>query len=170
MTIRSRVFCLTLLGIAGAIGLSMVGYWQVRSAAGGGGPALPASAGAIRHHMEADMMHDALRGDVYSALLAKTPDDHRATQADLKEHAESFRAALTELASIPLPVEARSSIESARPALDHYIKAAQELASQAPSDRARAESLLPRFMTAFGELETRMGEISEQLEAVAAQA
>ncbi|MBM3344659.1 MAG: hypothetical protein FJY56_21495 [Betaproteobacteria bacterium] len=29
----------------------------------------------LRHHGEADMMHDALRGDVYEAILAGVNDD-----------------------------------------------------------------------------------------------
>lgn len=170
MTIRSRVLCLTVLGIAGAIGLSTVGYREVKQAAGDGGRALLESASAIRHHMEADMMHDALRGDVYSALLAKTPEDFRTTQGELNEHAENFRAALTNLESIPLPSTARASIASARPDLDQYIKVAQELASRASADRARAEALLPEFMKSFSLLEARMGQISDELEAVATQA
>ena len=40
-----------------------------------------ASALSLRHHMQADMMHDALRGDVLAAMLAGRQDDTAGGQA-----------------------------------------------------------------------------------------
>ncbi len=38
------------------------------------------SSDALRNHMQADMMHDALRGDVTAALLAASTKDDKALQ------------------------------------------------------------------------------------------
>ena len=50
-------------------------------------------ASALRSQGSADMMHDALRGDVFRALhAARTEPDARASiEADLKEHIEKLR-------------------------------------------------------------------------------
>lgn len=39
------------------------------------------SSDALRNHMQADMMHDALRGDVTAALLAASTKDDKAVAA-----------------------------------------------------------------------------------------
>jgi methyl-accepting chemotaxis protein len=59
----------------------------------------------LRNHMEADMMHDALRADVLAAMASADTSlgiSLDAVKTDLKEHAESFRdmvAANEELAT-----------------------------------------------------------------------
>jgi methyl-accepting chemotaxis protein len=57
------------------------------------------SASILRNHMQADMMHDALRSDVFGALLSSDPAngvDPAEMKAGLKEHRETFEAAVAE--------------------------------------------------------------------------
>ncbi|MGO8411490.1 methyl-accepting chemotaxis protein, partial [Rhizobium ruizarguesonis] len=52
------------------------------------------SAQILRNHMQADMMHDAMRADVLASMLASNPAegiDPAAVKADLVEHDASFR-------------------------------------------------------------------------------
>ena len=52
---------------------------------------------ALRNHMQADMMHDALRGDVLAAILAGgsgSEEDRAKARTDLKEHVATFKNAI----------------------------------------------------------------------------
>lgn len=52
---------------------------------------------AVRHHMQGDMMHDALRGDVFAAILAAQNsefDQQSPIRNDVSEHADAFQEAM----------------------------------------------------------------------------
>ena len=121
----------------------------------------------MRNHMQADMMHDALRSDVLAAMLAAQSgqaDDLAGIRSDLGEHAASFRAAIDAnktLATYPATV---SALNNAREPLQQYIASAEELVSLAGTDPAAAGAALPRFKASFVALEGRMETISEQIE------
>lgn len=53
----------------------------------------------LRNHMQADMMHDALRADVFAALLSADPKNGVAlndVRAALSEHRATFEKAITD--------------------------------------------------------------------------
>ncbi len=55
------------------------------------------SMSALRNHMETDMMHDALRADVYSAMLVglgKSTSTATEVRDSINEHAGHFREVL----------------------------------------------------------------------------
>lgn len=134
------------------------------------------SGSALRLQMQADMMHDALRSDVLSALLAGADggDDAARQQArteqaaELKEHVDSFTGALQELGSLPLPEAARAAVQLVRPALGAYADSAARISQLAFSDLAAARAARVEFDTAFKRLEDEMETLSEVIEGVAA--
>ena len=80
---------------------------------------------AQRNHLEADMMHDALRGDVLAALLAAAQNNVSAIDAiqkDLQEHSATFRSKLAENVALPLAREVKDALTAAIPAMENYIK------------------------------------------------
>jgi methyl-accepting chemotaxis protein len=124
--------------------------------------------GALRNHMESDMMHDALRADVLAALRAGQMQDREAQQqvlADVDEHVESFRKHVDENAKLPLPATVKSAIEDVRPALASYADAAHEITNLAFKDAHAAEAKMPDFLAAFKTLEGRMSNLSDLIEA-----
>lgn len=58
--------------------------------------ALITSSQRIARHLDADMMHDALRADVMSAILASDDAARKQAQDDVAEHSRSFRDSLAE--------------------------------------------------------------------------
>lgn len=65
----------------------------------------------LRNHLEADMMHDALRADVFSALLVglgKSPSKASEVRDSLAEHAEHLRSVVAANQQFP-------SIRASRP-------------------------------------------------------
>ncbi|NHF68258.1 methyl-accepting chemotaxis protein [Xanthomonas hortorum] len=123
------------------------------------------SSDALRNHMQADMMHDALRGDVTAALLAASRQDDAAIAAartSLGEHAAEFRQSLEANRTLPLDPALRSELEAVTPTLQAYIAAADQVMTLAET-HADSGAAYADFNDKFGQLETRMGAISERI-------
>ncbi|WOB49242.1 methyl-accepting chemotaxis protein [Xanthomonas hydrangeae] len=123
------------------------------------------SSDALRNHMQADMMHDALRGDVTAALLAASRQDDAAIAAartSLGEHAAEFRQSLEANRTLPLNPALRSELEAVTPTLQAYISAADQVMTLAET-HADSDAAYADFNDKFGQLETRMGAISERI-------
>lgn len=140
-----------------------VGYYELMQAKGSlDGLAL--STTATRCQMEADMMHDALRGDVLAALLAKNEEEMKQAGADLEEHAARFREQVKELRGLELSPAARQAVEGVGPALEAYIAKAETIVGAVAKERAAAEGGMPAFKQAFEDLEERMETVSDVIE------
>jgi hypothetical protein len=120
-TVRTKVLTLVGVQLAALTLLGGVAIQQEREA-GHRTDQLVAGNGATRAALMADMMHDAIRGDVLAALLA---DGNGAeldqASADLAEHEATFLAQLDAVAAAGLGAEVRSAVESVRPAVEKYV-------------------------------------------------
>jgi methyl-accepting chemotaxis protein len=128
------------------------------------------SADILRTHMDADMMHDALRADVLMALRASDPasgvsiDD---VKADLADHTKAFRediSANKARADEPAVKAALSAVETP---LGAYISGAEKLVDLAVPDPAGAKAAMPDFIKQFTELEGAMEQATKKIEAAA---
>ncbi len=120
---------------------------------------------AMRNHLEGDMMHDALRGDVLAAILARTDDELSAARRELGEHAEWFRKVLKDNEALDLPESIRAGLAEVRPVLDSYIASAVRVTeSVRPGSDERPEELAA-FTGVYGELEERMEKVSDLISA-----
>ena len=118
----------------------------------------------LSNHQLADMMHDALRGDVLNALFLARKGDTAGlaeTLQESQEHRETFSQALAETRSLPLGPAINDALSKVNDPLQAYFETAQGLVRQAAQDAAAAEARMPEFHAAFAALETSMGEISE---------
>ena len=125
---------------------------------------------ALSNHKDADMMHDALRGDVLAALLATDEAALKEANDDLAEHAALFRQLISANLSLPLGDTARRALVDAQPVMEQYIADAEALLTEAQRNRETAKAKYPAFLASFRDLETRMGTISETVEALNQQA
>ena len=128
------------------------------------------SARVLRNHMEADMMHDALRSDVLSALLARQPGAGVAmdeVRADLAEHTATFQKALKENRTIVRDPASRAALAKVEAPLGEYIRAAEQMVQLAAADPMAADAALPDFKAGFTALEGAMEQATEQIEAAA---
>jgi len=127
------------------------------------------SAQVLRNHMQADMMHDALRADVLASILASDPEagiPFNEVKAALTEHETSFRdmiAANKSLANDPVTQNVLAGVE---PPLLVYIDSASKMVDLAGKDSAAALKALPDFMKQFSALEKAMGDAGDQIQAV----
>lgn len=119
---------------------------------------------ALRNHLECDMMHDALRGEVLGAMIAKTQADRDTVRADLAEHIRNFRERIAANEKLNLPPELRGSFNEVKAPLESYVAAAQQHVELGLTDRAAAEARYSEFLTQFTALEAKLGTVSERLE------
>lgn len=120
---------------------------------------------ALRNHLEGDMMHDALRGDVLNAfLLASEKKPADSVNADLEEHAEWFRKMMKENSSLPLSSNIKTLLSEAEPALESYIASAESVVELAFTNPVKAKKELLEFNKAFDELEEANEKLSDKIE------
>jgi|JI10StandDraft_1071094.scaffolds.fasta_scaffold146018_2 methyl-accepting chemotaxis protein len=127
----------------------------------------------LRNHLEADMMHDALRGDVINALLAASENDARTGKeavADLSEHAQVFNEAIKTNEALAATETEKRLLGALKQPLSDYIESASGIVKRAQNDRGGASAGLPAFREKFSNLETAMAAATEELSAQAAAA
>ena len=122
---------------------------------------------AIRHQMEADMMHEAIWGDVLRALHEAREGDaavRTAVEADIGQHTQKLGAALVALKEAGLAAEIRSQIDSVAEGLAEYASQARRIGGLAFRDYATANARLADVQKAFETLEASQEQLSDALE------
>jgi methyl-accepting chemotaxis protein len=114
----------------------------------------------------ADMMHDALRGDVLEALLGARMGDHgRIEEAatHVAEHGAALNDAIRADQHLALDGAIMAKLSALNRPLQAYLAAAGNITRLAATDRAAAEAALPAFLQDFTVLEKSMGDLDEAI-------
>ncbi len=165
MKVKQKLTLLVATGLAGAAGITGVALLQNGEAAGQRATQAVLET-ALRQHVDGGMMHDAIRADVLSALLAAKSGDRvegMRVQADLLEHATRFRNNAEANSKLPLDAKVAATLAEIRPSLEAYIARGLALTKVAVEDPASVERALPAFQKSFEELEKSRGSLSETL-------
>ena len=164
--VRQKLWAFAIFGIVATLVVGSVGYvGGARQTTALG--ELNMKLGALRNHLEADMMHDALRADVLAALRAAANNDAEAraeVTADLADHIEKFTTNIERNGKLSLPAAVKAAIAAVEPALVAYEAAARDITAAAFSDLAKAEAQMPKFLESFGVLEDEMAKLSDLVE------
>ena len=170
-TIKRKLYALAVLGVVSTAVAGLGGLWSLSNTLTAQQETTVAST-ALRNHMEADMMHDALRADVLRALLAsRTNQSEKAdVLTELAEHTKHFREMVESNATLDLSPEVTARVGKVQPLLQAYVQSAGEVSNLAFSDPAKAQSLYPAFIESFHMLEDEMAGLSDAIEAYGAQA
>jgi methyl-accepting chemotaxis protein len=167
LSIRDKLFWLSVLALAFVIAVAATGYWGVEK--------LQASShemrntfSALRNALEADMMHDAIRGDVLTIFRATSLNDSKphddAVQA-LKDHVTRFNTAIAKNEALPLDSNIKEALVQVKPRLIEYIARGENIAKLAKSDAIAANALYPEFEQSFLKLEVELEKVSDLLKA-----
>ncbi|QXI25533.1 methyl-accepting chemotaxis protein [Pseudomonas vanderleydeniana] len=166
MSIRLRLYLLIGSGLLTVLVMALVGYLgNLRMAQATSDSEV--SMTLLRNHLEADMMHDALRADVLSAMLlglGKSPNSEAEVRDSLAEHTRHFREVLGENLKLPVNDSLKNALSQIRPSLDTYIGAAEHIVDLAIANPDAAQQQLGSFSTAFSHLEDEMAKLSELIE------
>jgi methyl-accepting chemotaxis protein len=166
LTIQSRLITFSLLALLFTSIAGGTGYWATILQDDATEEILLNSS-AIKSQLRADMMHDALRGDVLAALIAGSKKDQK-DQAEIKkeaqEHKDRFVESMQSLEAAPLGNNIKKEIEKVRPYMDTYLKSVDIILGLAFTDLKTAKTRFPEFNTSFKNLETEMGLLSDLIE------
>jgi methyl-accepting chemotaxis protein len=125
------------------------------------------SMAALRNHLEADMMHDALRADVLSSMLVglgKSASSKAEVSTSINEHSKHFREVLGDNLKLPVNDTIKAGLNKVKPSLDVYISAAERIVGLALENPEAAQKDLGAFNAAFSQLEADMASLSELIE------
>jgi methyl-accepting chemotaxis protein len=158
ITIVVRLLLLAGAGLAAVALVTGVSSWGSAHQAAATRRIAAISDGMSRQ-WNADMMHDAIRGDVMSALYARTPAERDAYGvADVADHTADLLTNF-DAAAAAAPADLADDYAAVRPGLATYAQSATQIAALAATDPAAAGARLGDFLTQFGTLEKQMDAI-----------
>jgi methyl-accepting chemotaxis protein len=166
VSIKLRLILLIGTGLITALIMSLVSYLgntQMAEAVNDN----EVSMAVLRNHLEADMMHDALRADVLSAMLVglgKSTSSKAEVRSSIEEHAAHFREMLGENLKLPVNDTLKAGLNKIKPSLDTYISAAERIVALALENPEAAQQQLGSFSSVFSQLEDQMAALSELIE------
>ncbi len=139
-----------------ALGVCAVGYFAVGAAQQHRDDAATMSAAneVLRHHMEVDMMHDALRADVLSTMVAASPEELAAAVDAGLEHVQRLReehAAARERAAVSPAL--RGLFDRNASIIDGYARTCASLLDQARRDGGLGTEALATLLPPYEALE-----------------
>jgi methyl-accepting chemotaxis protein len=125
---------------------------------------------ALRNHMTANMMHDAIWGDVVQIMYASLGTEEEAGNVDeirdrLKEHADGFRSRVEENSKLNLGQSSRAALSDLQDPMNRYLGNAEAIARLSETDREQARSRLRDQGVAYKALAGKMEGVSDVLRA-----
>jgi len=122
----------------------------------------------MQSHMSADMMHDAIRGDVEAALLASDPAmgiNISDVRTDLETHKKLFLEDVAASKQAVRDPAAAAALKELDEPLQTYADVATTLVEKAAADPAGAKLMMADFKAKFAFLETAMEGVTVRIEA-----
>ena len=124
---------------------------------------------AVRNHTNADMMHDALKADVFAALrfASHAPERKAEIIAETREHAEAYKRLLAADRELSLGPDVDAVLQRLDQPADAYTNSAESLVAGAFDSQPNFETSLDDFERQFLRLEQMMEQAGDVLEAQA---
>ncbi|BBH66627.1 hypothetical protein ACTI_33120 [Actinoplanes sp. OR16] len=155
VTITGR---LLILGAAGLFSVALVTVFAVRSSddQSAANREIATISSAMSDQWNADMMHDALKADVMSAMYSGSDD------GEVTGHGDTMVAKFDEAAA-QAPAGMRADYAKVRPDVVAYAESAAATVRAAVADRAAAGEQLTAFLTAYAALEEELGGLDDEM-------
>ncbi|BCY06282.1 hypothetical protein L3i22_013700 [Actinoplanes sp. L3-i22] len=153
------------MGAAGLLSVALVTGFAVRNASDqtAANEEIATVSEAMSDQWNADMMHDALRADVMSAMYATTAEMRTAFAVDeVAEHGKTMLEMYDDAAT-NAPKSLKSEYSSIRPSVVGYTEAAQDMVTGAATAHAATAKRLPDFLAVYSDLETKLGNLDDSM-------
>lgn len=124
-------------------------------------------AALLRAHVHADMLHDAIRADVITALASLDPRSHLKLQdaADgLREHGEDILKDFAAEERLVDSGEEKTALQGVEEPVKAYVTSAGHVVELAGHDPVAAYAALPGFLQQFEALEGELDKVSDVYE------
>lgn len=163
-SIKQMLITLAALGVFGLLALGGTGYFNINGLQNNLS-LLTQSQIMLRQQLEADMMHDAIRGDVLKAILHQKSGETAQiseTQKELKDHINNFQAMMAANGKAITVQSTRQQFDKTQAFVTRYLQSAQSLMNQIATGQDSPE-LQQSFNQDFGTLETEMSKLSDAI-------
>jgi methyl-accepting chemotaxis protein len=166
-SLKARLYVLLSVALAALLFVGGMGVYNASKQAHFGDEANRITE-VLRAQMQADMMHDAIRGDVLNAMrVAADPttsaEDKAALGAELLEHEKEFKDSIQDVAKHQIPA-VDAQLAGLQKDLDAYIASANSALAAALRSKAEADAAWPAFSDQFKQLEDSMGKFGDTIE------
>jgi methyl-accepting chemotaxis protein len=154
---------LVVLGGAGLFAVALVTGFAVRNSGdqSAANEEIATVSSAMSNQWNADMMHDALRADVMSAMFSTTDAQREEYEVEaVAEHAQTMLDKF-DVASKLVPESLKQQYEATRPEIIKYGDLAKSAVTTAATDRLAAQQSLADFLAQFSALEESMGALDD---------
>ncbi|KQQ86918.1 methyl-accepting chemotaxis protein, partial [Aureimonas sp. Leaf324] len=169
-TIRQKLLAASAAVLVLVVGGTGMGVWSMERL----GTALDASDQAgdiLQNHMQADMIHDALRADVLSAIVGQSGQyaiDQATVRSETAEHAAEFRAAIERNRQLATAPDMQAVLGDLVQPLQDYSSAASAIVERIGRGETIAQPALDDFLKRFDVLAGRMETASTAIDAMVA--
>ncbi|MBO9521514.1 MAG: methyl-accepting chemotaxis protein [Nocardioidaceae bacterium] len=119
---------------------------------------------AVGLAMEADMMHDAVRGDVMQALLFPTGSSYDGAATALADHGATLKGKLAAVAKADLPAAVGQAVSAVGADVTDYLAAADRIIKLVASNPAQARAQYPAFLVTFEKLEKTLPSVDAAIQ------
>lgn len=163
-TLRSRFIALGFMAAAATASISIVNHITDHESTEYANQQILATE-VIQRHMEADMFHDGIRGNVYSALYASRMGNEellKDSKNEISEMVDSFAKDVQKNMDAPLPDDIRTQLQLVSKDLENYGNSAKQILAASGNFEA-ANALLPKFNQAFSMLEEQQGKATDMI-------
>ena len=169
MKMRSQIIALGLAGVAATAATGGIGLLSGRHLGGTIGGTIGDVIGtsqALQHSQEADMMHDAVRGDAQLAVLGALQNEPARideAQKDLREHGQNFEQQLKALRALTPDATTLAALDAVEPKVRVYLDTASRVVAGARSNPAGVQQDLQALQASFLALEDAMEQLSDSI-------
>lgn len=166
LTIKKRLLLSNMAAVVLAGLVAVIGYGAV-NALDVAMDAITDNGTTIKHQIQADQAHDALRADVLAALIsgANGGEGKAEVVRDVAEHAALLRKLIDTVESANQDPALKAALVAVRPDVNAYLGSVSAIVTLAFTDAPAAQKAQPAFMQHFHKLEKSMGDLSETIDA-----
>jgi methyl-accepting chemotaxis protein len=124
----------------------------------------------LRNHMESDMLHDNIMGNMRGVIVASTTHalDAKEVAKTLRESVAEFREKIAKTAAYEGAPKVHAAILAAKPDAEAYFEAAEQIARQGTAGEPVSMENLRVAEQTFSRLEVSLSKVSDEIEAYSA--
>jgi len=162
LTIKTKLYSLTVCGLMFVAAVSATGYWGIASVQKTSAE-VAATGSAIRNHIEAGIYNDLTRTDTSAVFTAKG-DEQQNKVEEFAQHSKLLQDRIAKARDFAMDPASQSMLDSEKELSEQYIKAGDALIDAIVHNPSAAPGLLGSYLQLYKDLQGKIEETSDQLE------
>jgi methyl-accepting chemotaxis protein len=161
LTIKRKLFGLTICSLLLMAGVSGTGYWGITSVQGST-VEVAAFGSAIRSHFQPGVYNDLTRADVSAVFTAKE-DEQKNKAEEFAQHCKLLEDSIAEARKFAVNPAGQSMLDDEKQLSDQYVKAGDSLVSALLHNPTAAPGLLGPYLQLYKDLQGKIEDTNDQL-------